>query len=67
MLYQFQCQKEGSLFYYQHGSTHTPHFIRYCPLCGSSRVEPTGQTFKDVNECKSVVNRTKERGNDPRN
>ena len=38
MLYQFQCQKEGSLFYYQHGFNPLPsHTVEVYPVCKSSR------------------------------
>ena len=51
-LHQFQCQKEGTLFYYQHGFTSVPsHLVTFCPLCGHDYVEPTGRTYPDVKEC----------------
>ena len=39
-LYQFQCQKEGTLFYYQHGcASSATMLVERCPVCGSRRVE----------------------------
>ena len=53
MLHQFQCQKEGTLFYYQHGNPWSPNYlIEHCPVCGSKRVEPTGRVYPDVDEHK---------------
>lgn len=48
-LVQFQCQKEGTLFYYQSGMKRQP-FVQYCPVCKSSRTEPTGREYVGVNE-----------------
>lgn len=48
-LIQFQCLKEGTLFYYQHGNYGLP-FEFQCPLCGSRRVEQTGREFAPVDE-----------------
>lgn len=48
-LIQFQCQREGTLFYYQTGVMN-PGFVRQCPLCGSTRVDRTGRVFRAVNE-----------------
>jgi hypothetical protein len=57
-LYQFQCQKEGSIFYYQHGATRPPtHVVGHCPVCGSKRVEPTGRVYPDVDEGKPIRKR----------
>lgn len=51
MLYQFQCQKEGTLFYYQHGNSPLPsHLITHCPICGSKRVELTGREYQELDE-----------------
>jgi len=50
-LIQYQCQKEGSLFYYQTG-VKSPHFISHCPICGSTRVEMTGREYPKINETK---------------
>lgn len=55
-LYQFMCQKEGSLFYYQHGGNATG-IIDHCPVCGSKRVEPTGRVYPDVDEGKPIRKR----------
>ncbi len=48
-LIQFQCQKEGTLFYYQ-SSIQNAFFVTHCPVCGSSRTEPTGREYVGVNE-----------------
>ena len=48
-LIQYQCQKEGTLFYYQTGVLQ-PNFDWRCPLCGSKRVQKTGRTFPAVDE-----------------
>lgn len=48
-LIQYQCQREGTLFYYQ-SSMVRPSFDWRCPLCGSKRIEPTGRTFPPINE-----------------
>jgi hypothetical protein len=45
-LIQYQCQKEGSLFYYQRG-VRVPHFISCCPICGSTRVADSQQPGDD--------------------
>lgn len=50
MLHQFQCQKEGSLFYYQHGFGNPSNIIEFCPVCGHDEVRATGRTFPDVEE-----------------
>lgn len=51
MLWQFQCMKEGTLFYYQHGNQWSPrHLIERCPLCGSRNVRETGRSYPDVDE-----------------
>ena len=53
MLYQYQCQKEGSIFYYQHGMKPLPsHIIEFCPVCGNGEVEVTGREYPDVDETK---------------
>ena len=48
-LVQFQCQKEGTLFYYQTGVM-SPYFITRCPMCGSRRISMTGRTFAPLPE-----------------
>lgn len=50
---QFQCQREGTLFYYQ-TSVRDPSFIGHCPVCGSKCVEPTGRKFNAVEENYSI-------------
>lgn len=55
-LIQFQCQREGSIFYYQ-TSIDLPcnrQFVCRCPICGSKRIEETGRTFTPVNERKRL-------------
>ena len=38
-LFQFQCQREGTLFYYQHGNTGAAGaLVNRCPVCGCKRV-----------------------------
>lgn len=49
MLIQFQCQREGTLFYYQSSMKRLPWVMR-CPLCGSKRTDETGRRFPDVDE-----------------
>jgi hypothetical protein len=50
-LFQFQCDKEGTLFYYQHGSLQTARaIINRCPVCGSKRVKATGCAYKGIDE-----------------
>lgn len=53
-LIQYQCQREGTLFYYQTGVLN-PWFINNCPLCGSKRVIATGRTFAPVKETKPAL------------
>jgi hypothetical protein len=48
-LIQFQCGREGTLFYYQ-TSVKRPHFVNHCPVCGSKRVTPTGRDYRAVEE-----------------
>ena len=51
MLIQFQCNKEGTLFYYQAQSEqYALPIITSCPACRSIRVAPTGRTWPDINE-----------------
>ena len=44
-LIQYQCGREGSLFYYQTGVTGTGHIVTRCPVCGSRRLIETGRCF----------------------
>lgn len=45
-LVQFQCQKEGTLFYYQTDRIGSlSHIVEYCPVCGSKRIDVTGRQF----------------------
>lgn len=55
MLIQFQCQKEGSIFYYQYNGRLPSHIITRCPVCGSKRVEPTGRVYPDVDESAPIT------------
>ena len=51
MLYQYQCQEEGTLFYYQHSMKPVPaHIVEFCPVCGTADVAPTGRTYPPVDE-----------------
>ena len=50
-LCQYQCNAEGSLFYYQHGSNPVPtHIVEHCPVCGSKGVALTGREYEPVDE-----------------
>jgi len=54
-LFQFQCVKEGTLFYYQTGLTvrsSRQYVITRCPVCGSTRVLETGRSYPPLNEQK---------------
>lgn len=59
-LWQFQCQKEGTLFYYQHG-LRPWHLVNYCPLCGWADVEFTGRKYAGVDEDRRIVRSSKGR------
>jgi hypothetical protein len=48
-LIQFQCQREGTLFYYQNSAS-AAYLITRCPLCGCRRVKATGRTYPAVDE-----------------
>ena len=48
-LIQFQCGREGTLFYYQ-SAGNASHIVGYCPACGSKRVKPTGREYPPVDE-----------------
>ena len=51
MLYQYQCQEEGTLFYYQERNPWTPHhLVDFCPVCGTADVAPTGRVYPAVDE-----------------
>jgi hypothetical protein len=55
MLIQFQCKREGTLFYYQHGRAQAARsIVTRCPVCGSGRVVATGREFPDVDESASI-------------
>ena len=50
-LYQYRCDAEGTLFYYQHGSAPPPtHIVETCPVCGAKGVAPTGREYEPVDE-----------------
>jgi hypothetical protein len=49
-LIQYQCQKEGTLFYYQTGVVNPSGIVERCPVCGSKRVDRTGREFPPVEE-----------------
>lgn len=57
MLYQFQCQKEGSIFYYQRSDSRrvARSIVNRCPICGSTCVELTGREFPEVDENRSLI------------
>lgn len=50
-LRQFQCQREGDIFYFQHDEPGSwLHLVSFCPVCGSKRVKETGRRYPGVNE-----------------
>ena len=50
-LYQYRCDAEGTLFYYQHGSAPPPtHIVETCPVCGTKGVALTGREYEPVDE-----------------
>ena len=53
-LIQFQCQKEGTLFYYQHDRQTARSLVNHCPVCGSKRVQETGRGFNSVDENRPI-------------
>ena len=53
--FQFQCDKEGSLFYFQTISAQTANVVVHrCPLCGTTRISTTGRKYTGVNETKKI-------------
>lgn len=52
-LVQFQCEREGTLFYYQHQPRGAAAVVKCCPICGSKRVTPTGRTFRKLDETRA--------------
>ena len=48
-LFQFQCQRDGTLFYYQ-TADRKPAVVGWCPVCGSTRVQPTWRIYSPVAE-----------------
>ena len=53
-LIQFQCGREGTLFYYQTAGNNTFRIVGYCPVCGSKRVKATGREYPPVEEAIAV-------------
>ncbi len=51
-LLQYQCQKEGDLFYHQQDTSAGTHtgLITFCPVCGTQMVEPTGRRYANLEE-----------------
>ena len=49
-LIQFQCQRQGEIFYYQHTRQAARSIVSHCPVCGSKRVNETGRDFPAVDE-----------------
>ena len=54
-LIQFQCLKEGTLFYYQHTLSWARNNINCCPSCGSKRVKITGRIYPALDERQEVT------------
>jgi len=52
-LVQFQCGKEGSLFYYQ-SVWPSEELVKHCPICGSRRVKRTGREYPGVDENEAI-------------
>ena len=52
-LVQFQCQREGTLFYYQHTRQGARGIVSRCPVCGSKRIVATWREFDAVDENKA--------------
>ena len=47
-LVQFQCQIEGSLFYYPaQNSQYAKAVVSQCPVCGSELIETTGRVLSN--------------------
>ena len=50
-LYQYQCQKEGTLFYNQHGMKPIPsHIVEHCPVCGGDEVALASRKYPGLDE-----------------
>jgi len=58
-LVQFQCDKEGTLFYYQTGLTPSNYstVVDRCPVCGSKCINPTGRTYPAIDEATPLEKR----------
>jgi Zn finger protein HypA/HybF involved in hydrogenase expression len=52
-LIQFQCEREGTLFYYQSNRVNVCVVAR-CPVCGSTRVNETGREYPALDETKEI-------------
>ena len=50
VLIQFQCQEEGSLFYYQHTLGYARMLVEFCPVCGSWPAMPTGRVYDAIDQ-----------------
>lgn len=67
MLWQYRCEKSGTLFYHQWSGDFSPQgIIDRCPSCGSKRVKLTGRSFLDVDEYKPSAAEIRLRVNDLR-
>ena len=51
-LLQYQCQKEGDLFYHQQDTSSGTNvlLVEFCPVCGSKRVDLTGRRYANLDE-----------------
>jgi len=49
-LIQFQCHRQGTLFYYVSGMIGSLPYPLCCPMCGSKRVEATGREVAGFDE-----------------
>jgi DNA-directed RNA polymerase subunit RPC12/RpoP len=53
-LWQYQCMREGTIFYYQHAMKPHSEMITRCPMCGSKRLRRT-RVFPGVRETSDVA------------
>ena len=49
-LIQFQCQKDGTLFYYQHDRQTARSIVEFCPVCRAKQVKETGRSYSPIEE-----------------